>query len=404
MTTANEEPGLMDVPRKMARWAMAVIGIVLILVLAVFLLQPEPIRAAREGNYKAIESLVRRDPGIVNRQIDGVTTLLYVAAYWNQPEIVKLLIDSGANPDLGAGRSEISRPVHAAARQGSARVMKRLADAGADLNVPGGWTSEPPIMTAASEGYLDVVKVLLDEGVDPSTQVVRTHSLDPDSEYVETTLGEAAREGHADIVELLLEHGAAVTYMDGDHLETELRQFCLFAPEPKYDAERYPEWLSAMPRIVDLLVEKLGDVIFRHDQTILHSALGDDHPGKFAIARHLIEHHPVLDVNAVNFLWETPLHKAVSARNVAGVKYLLENCPELNVNLTEEASGHTPLKAAESYLGHIPLMEFLDEDEIEHQQEQLRQIIKLLKAHGGRVDKEQERRVRERVKRLNENK
>jgi ankyrin repeat protein len=55
-------------------------------------------------------------------------------------------------------------------------------------------------MAAAREGHLDIVRLLLDRGVDPNA------SLPGDG----TALIEAASEGHVDVAEVLLQRGAAV--------------------------------------------------------------------------------------------------------------------------------------------------------------------------------------------------
>lgn len=391
-----------------------------------FLIERDPIQLALEGNYKRIVAIVQDDPDIVNRPINGGWTLLHAAVYGDQPEIVEFLIQSGGDPNLPIGglhgddttpafqgatdhgleRLGLSpgpqpgpmRPVHIAAEEGSARAMKALAEGGADLNVPGSLFSEPPIMIAAKSGDVEVVRVLLDAGVDPNTRVSRENRHDPDSQFVDTTLEKATTRGHAEVVKLLLERGAAVAYMNGDDLETELHTFCLHVP--KVSDEQYNDWLRSMPRIVDLLVEKLGDVNFRDCgvfQTALHMTMqyDNDNPGKLAIARHLVEHYPELNVNAGDILRETPLHKAVSACNIAGVKYLLENCPRLNVNATEKMSGYTPLKSAERSL-EFAKSHNEESPYVKTRREGLPQIIELLKAHGGRVDREAEKRVQNR--------
>ena len=59
---------------------------------------------------------------------------------------------------------------------------------------------------AASEGRLDVVRLLLKRGVDPNIQ----------DQYGDTPLHIAAHGGHDDVVKLLLEYGADPTVKDKD--------------------------------------------------------------------------------------------------------------------------------------------------------------------------------------------
>ena len=377
---AEEGLTLLGVAKKLGRWILAICGAgAIVLVALYYFLTFDLIRAARRGNYSAVAVAVAWSPDIVNQRVHGGGTLLYAAAAGDQVEIVEFLLESGADPNFPTRGGD--RPVHAAAEAGNARAMKALAEGGADLNVPGGLFSEPPIMISAKKGHVEVVKVLLDAGVDPSTRVLKD-GIDADTKFVYTTLSEAAREGHVEVVKLLLERGANLTYIENGDLTTDLHQFCAYVPD--VSDERYKDWLRSMPTIVDLLVEKLGDVNFRDglDFTGLHRAIDDDDsPGKMAIVRHLIEHYPDLDVNAAAILNYTPLHIAVLSGNVAGVKYLVENCPQLNVNATDQ-EGWTPLRDAErsaQFLNH-------KREESEYSRRRwvaMKQIIKLLKRTAG---------------------
>ena len=63
-------------------------------------------------------------------------TALHMAASHNQTEIVKMLIDGGAN--LRCKDDEDSTPLHAAAAEGSLKVVRMLFEAGARLD---GWVT-----------------------------------------------------------------------------------------------------------------------------------------------------------------------------------------------------------------------------------------------------------------------
>lgn len=63
-------------------------------------------------------------------------------------------------------------------------------------------TGLTPLMEAASGGYVDVGRVLLQAGADPNASPVPTSR--------DTALTIAADKGHHKFVELLLQHGAAV--------------------------------------------------------------------------------------------------------------------------------------------------------------------------------------------------
>ena len=63
-------------------------------------------------------------------------TALHMAASHNQAEIVKMLIDSGAN--LRCKDEEDSTPLHAAAAEGNLKIVRMLFEAGARLD---GWVT-----------------------------------------------------------------------------------------------------------------------------------------------------------------------------------------------------------------------------------------------------------------------
>ena len=67
-----------------------------------------------------------------------------------------------------AGRMSL----YLAARKGHIEVLKLLLDKGADISVANadGWT---PLNAAASSGHLEVVKLLLDQGADISVAKAR---------------------------------------------------------------------------------------------------------------------------------------------------------------------------------------------------------------------------------------
>ena len=63
-------------------------------------------------------------------------TALHMGASHNQAEIVKMLIDAGAN--LRCKDEEDSTPLHAAATEGNLRIVRMLFEAGARLD---GWVT-----------------------------------------------------------------------------------------------------------------------------------------------------------------------------------------------------------------------------------------------------------------------
>ncbi|KAL8989374.1 MAG: hypothetical protein Q9169_008374 [Polycauliona sp. 2 TL-2023] len=97
------------------------------------------------------------------------------AAKWGRLDIVKALIDAGADLNKGTGREEsFGCPLQAACDYGSEDLVQFLLERGADPNTTGGkvWLGNvhTPLQMAAYRGKLGIVKLLLDHGADPSIQ------------------------------------------------------------------------------------------------------------------------------------------------------------------------------------------------------------------------------------------
>ena len=86
---------------------------------------------------------------------------------------------------------------------------------GADVNIPDKY-HETPLWAAASRGYFDVSKLLLDHGADVNI---------PDK-YHETPLWAAASNGHFDVSKLLLDHGVDVNIPNKDYETTIAKLLC----------------------------------------------------------------------------------------------------------------------------------------------------------------------------------
>ena len=97
--------------------------------------------------------------------------LLHIAVSNSQLDVVKLLLENGANPNHMDAQGET--PLMAAIRGGRndspkemrIRIIKALLDRGADPNLPAAsGYNYPPIVEAAALGQADVLALLLDAG------------------------------------------------------------------------------------------------------------------------------------------------------------------------------------------------------------------------------------------------
>ena len=159
------------------------------------------IEASARGDLSAVRRLI--DAGAdVNGKVPGQGTPLILAATTGQTEVVRLLLESGADPRLaetsGPRPTGIARSaLNAAARGGHEAIVRRLLDAGAQVDfAPRG--DATPLMAASRHGHLGVVELLIDHRADADIAVSGDGS----------PLISAARGGQSDVVRRLLDAGA----------------------------------------------------------------------------------------------------------------------------------------------------------------------------------------------------
>ena len=162
---------------------------------------PGLVDAAKEADWDLVRALLQEAPDVNEVRGDGATALIW-ASYWDNPEIVDLLIGAGADINVASDLGVTA--LWPAAEHGNAAITERLLDAGADPNAAL-LSGETPVMTAARAGYVEVVKLLLDGGADPNPTATREH----------TALMWAAAQGHPEVVDALLAHGADVHARSG---------------------------------------------------------------------------------------------------------------------------------------------------------------------------------------------
>ena len=86
---------------------------------------------------------------------------LQMAAYYEQEEVVQLLLDEGADPNITYGERALT-PLYYAAAMGQKRIVERLLYSGADPNITDGRGWMTPLYVAAMKEHSSVVQVLID--------------------------------------------------------------------------------------------------------------------------------------------------------------------------------------------------------------------------------------------------
>ena len=107
------------------------------------------VAAIHSGDIAGLRQLLAKHLGVASAPLGGMyksRTPLHAVADWpgyfpNGPEIVRLLVDAGADPD--ARQSGEETPLHWAASSDDWHVAVALIDAGADINAPDGSIGTP---------------------------------------------------------------------------------------------------------------------------------------------------------------------------------------------------------------------------------------------------------------------
>ena len=137
----------------------------------------ELVSAIRLGDVAAIQRLLRDDPALASARLTGndggARTPLHVVTDWpgyfpNGPEIVRLLIDAGADPNaLTSGRDSPGpgdeTPLHYAASSDDVDVARALIEWGANTETPGG-SIGTPLDNAVGYGCWNVARLLVARG------------------------------------------------------------------------------------------------------------------------------------------------------------------------------------------------------------------------------------------------
>ena len=206
-------------------------------------------RAVRAGDVAAIERLLTNDPSLASvrivRERGGSSTALHLVADWpgyfpHGPQIAKLLIDAGADPDArttsqgSQWKSGDETPLHWAASSDDVEVAEALIDGGADIEAPDG-SIGTPLDNAVGYACWHVARLLVARGarVDKAWHagalglVDRLEVIlgsDPPAEQLSQAFWHACAGGQRRAAEYLLSRGADLNwepdYAEGTPLDT----------------------------------------------------------------------------------------------------------------------------------------------------------------------------------------
>jgi uncharacterized protein len=194
--------------------------------------------AVHAGDVETVRRLLRDDPALATARLgskdSGTTTPLHLVTDWpgyfpNGPQIVRLLIDAGADPNaLTTSRGADTpgpgseTPLHYVASSDDADVAEALIDGGADIEKPDG-SIGTPLDNAVGYGCWHVARLLVARGarVDKAWHAAALGMLGrldailgsaPSAEVVSQAFWHACTGGQRRAAEYLLSRGADLNW------------------------------------------------------------------------------------------------------------------------------------------------------------------------------------------------
>jgi ankyrin repeat protein len=125
-----------------------------------------PLDLAALGRADELARAVELDPGVVTQRTHEGFTALHLAAFTGGPDVVRVLLAAGADPNADTGDPTWLHPLHAAAaaRDGAAAHLLLEAGADPDARQAGGFTA---LHAAAMHDDEALAADLLRHGADP---------------------------------------------------------------------------------------------------------------------------------------------------------------------------------------------------------------------------------------------
>lgn len=205
--------------------------------------------AATHGQVENVRRLLAEDAPLESVNVNRWTPVMCAAAHGHD-EAFQMLVEAGANLHaLGFRQTDL---LELAADGGNARIVRDLLHRG--LPVDGHWQlpvppnpvllkvgHDTPLIRAAADGNVEIVRILLEAGADRSRKHQGKTALDLAKECLSDPDCEEQHESYREIVTLL--GGQAVSARLADSINTEIDRFAENARRPEF--QRLRELLAA---------------------------------------------------------------------------------------------------------------------------------------------------------------
>ncbi|WP_431161965.1 ankyrin repeat domain-containing protein [Flagellimonas beolgyonensis] len=144
------------------------------------------------GKMDTVKADITADETLVNVYSNDGFTPLSLAAFFDQTEIAKVLLEQRANPELQATNPSKVNALHSAVAKGNYELCELLVATGMDLNL--GQTQQVTALhSAAHRGNLKMVQLLVENGADIHARM----------ENGSTPLDLAKKDGHHEVINYL---------------------------------------------------------------------------------------------------------------------------------------------------------------------------------------------------------
>ncbi len=189
------------------------------------------VHAIHRGDIESVRRLIAASPALVNGPLGGTLntrTALHIVTDWpgyfpNGPEIARMLLAAGADPNDRGPEPGSETPLHWAASSDDVDVASALIDGGADIEIPGG-SIGTPLENAVGYACWNVARLLVTRGVKIDklwqaaalgllTRLAELTKAEPDSVELSKAFWHACAGGQRRAAEYLLLRGADLNWV-----------------------------------------------------------------------------------------------------------------------------------------------------------------------------------------------
>ncbi|MEO6539296.1 MAG: ankyrin repeat domain-containing protein [Ferruginibacter sp.] len=122
------------------------------------------------GDLDIVKNQIEKNSGLTNSYSPDGFTPVGLAAFFGHYDIVKFILEEGANPNLAANNEFRVAPIHSACAISNYDIAVLLIKHGADVNAKQ-MQGVTPLHSAAHNGQTKLAKLLIESGADVNSQM-----------------------------------------------------------------------------------------------------------------------------------------------------------------------------------------------------------------------------------------